>query len=297
MKSFIAILCGGLALVGTAAARPPVILYGKGYYDKERLVLNVFADSAVQLRSFGIRLIYSPDEVKPPEVVANSALWFLSAQPGQRAAYSPFQLNKNAVRIVGARFQGEDRAHGVVGPDLLLATMIFSRVSEMLPSFEVGLAGPQLYTSFVAIDGSNLDRGVDGLGTLALTLETLPLDSDQDGIPDPVELAWFGDLKRANATSDNDGDGASDLDEWIGGTSADDPKSVTRLVLVVQPDGTRRLTWSGQNGRVYDIMRSTDLGPFVPIAEGITGMSSTLIDPIPFPRGFYRLRTQLPAGH
>jgi hypothetical protein len=297
MKSFIAILCSGLALVGTATARPAVILSGKGYYDKERLVLNVFADSAVQLRSFGILLTYNPNDVKPPEVVANSALWFLSVQPGQRAAYSPFQETKNGVRVVGARFQGDDRRHGVVGPDLLLATLTFSRVSEVLPSFQVDLAGPKLYASFVAVDGSNLDRSVDGLGTLALTMEELALDSDGDGIPDPVELAWFGNLKQANATSDSDGDGSIDLDEWIGGTSAADPKSVTHLVLVVQPDGTRRITWSGQNGRVYDILRSTDLGPFVPIAEGITGMSSTLIDPAPFPRGFYRLRTQLPAGH
>lgn len=297
MKSFIAILCSGIALIGPAAARPAVILSGKAYYDKERLVLNVFADSAVQLRSFGIRLTYNPNEVMSPAVVANNALWFLSAQPDQRSAYSPFQVNQNAVRVVGARFQGDDRRHGVVGPDLLLATLTFTRVSEALPSFQVDLAGPKLYASFVAIDGSNLDQSVGGLGTLELTLETLPLDSDQDGIPDPVELAWFGNLKQANATSDSDGDGSSDLDEWIGGTNATDPNSVTRLVLLVQPDGSRRLTWSGNNGRVYDILRSTDLGTFVPIAEGITGMSSTLVDPVPFPRGFYRLRTQLPAGH
>ena len=91
----------------------------------------------------------------------------------------------------------------------------------------IDLAGPELYASFVAIDGSTLDRGVDGLGTLNLTLETLPLDSDNDGIPDPVEIAWFGNLTTANATSDTDGDGSRDLDEWIGGTSAADPKSVT----------------------------------------------------------------------
>lgn len=53
MESFIAILCGGFALATTATAGPAVILYGKGSYDKERVVLNVFANSAVQLRTFG----------------------------------------------------------------------------------------------------------------------------------------------------------------------------------------------------------------------------------------------------
>ena len=300
MKSFIAILYGSLALAATTAvAAPPVILYGKGYHNKERVVLNVFADSAVELRTFGIRLGYNPQVVGEPAVFANDALWFISAQPGQRSVYTPLQLIKNSVRIVGARFQGEAPGNGVQGRELLLATLVFPLVDSELPSFEIGLAGPELYASFVTVEGSNVDPDVDGLGMLALSMEELPLDSDRDGIPDPVELAWFNNLTQATATSDSDGDGTPDIDEWLGGTDPRDRDSVTRLVLQMQTDGSRRLSWTGQSGRVYDILKSTDLATFAPLAEGLTAESSTLVfDLAPFGQGFYRLRTRLPSvGH
>jgi len=299
MKSFIAFLCSGLALVGTATARPAVIVSGKAYFDKNRLVLNVFADSAVQLRTFGILLSYSPSDVVEPTVLANDALWFFSAKVGQRSAYSPTQLGRSAVRVVGARFQGDDRSHGVSGQDLLLATVTFMRVSANLPSFELALAGPKGYASFVTVEGGNLDDSVDGLGPLAASMEALPEDSDRDGIPDPVELAWFGNLTQANATSDTDGDGVKDLDEWLGGTNPKDPRSATRLQLTLLPNGSRVLMWSGQNGRVYDVLKSADMKTFVPLAEGRTGtISETVFDTVQSQRGFYQLRTHLPtAGH
>jgi len=40
------------------------------------------------------------------------------------------------------------------------------------------------------------------------------IDSDGDGIDDSWELEWFGDLGTADATSDYDGDGLSDLTEF-----------------------------------------------------------------------------------
>lgn len=296
MKSFIAILCGALALASTATARPSVILSGKGYFDKERVVLNIFADSTVQLRTFGIQLAYNPEVVGQPAVFANDALWFLSAQPGQRSVYTPFQLIKNSVRIVGARFQGLAPGHGVEGQELLLATLVFPRVGSGDLSFEIALAGPELYASFVTTGGTNVDHDVDGLGALVFSMEELPLDSDSDGIPDPVELAWFGNLTQATATSDSDGDGTPDIDEWLGGTDPKDPGSVTRLVLQIQADGSRRLSWKGQSGRVYDLLKSTDLATFVPLAEGLTAESSTMVvDLVPFGEGFYRLRTRLPS--
>jgi hypothetical protein len=40
------------------------------------------------------------------------------------------------------------------------------------------------------------------------------IDSDGDGIDDSWEMEWFGNLDTANATSDYDGDGTSDLREF-----------------------------------------------------------------------------------
>jgi hypothetical protein len=295
MKTCTLWFCGALALAGTAAAySPPVTVYGRASYNDRTLILNVFADSTAQLRSFGIRIGFDPTRVLLSSVAGNDALWFLAAKPGSRSVYTPSQVAADSVRIVGARFQGDQPAHGVSGSEFLLASLTFERISVDLPSFQLALAGPVHYASFVTTDGTNMDGTVEGLGTLVLSFQVLADDSDGDGIPDDVELAWFGTLTRANATTDSDGDGVKDIDEWIGGTNAADPKSVTRLVLTTLPDGNRSLSWNGQPGRVYDLLWSGDLTAFVPIAEGLTPASpNSILDTIPANQGFYRLRVHL----
>ena len=293
MKTSTVFPCGvlALALAGVAFAQPAVNVYGKVFYNTNVLVLNVFADSSVQLRSFGIRLGFNTTNVVLETVAGNDPLWFLAAQPGLRSVYTPSQVAQNSVRIVGARFQGDQPTHGVTGNDLLLATLMFKRISSGLPSFQLDLAGPVNYASFVTTGGTNMDPDVYGLGTLASSFEVLSEDSDDDGIPDNVERAWFGNLTRANATSDSDGDGVRDIDEWIAGTNAADPQSATRLALSIQSRGARLLSWTGQPGRVYDLMWSGDLTAFVPIAEGLTPeVPNSFFDSTLAARGFYRLR-------
>ncbi|MCX6874110.1 MAG: hypothetical protein NTW21_09925 [Verrucomicrobia bacterium] len=287
-----------LALIGSAvAAAPPAIsVYGKAFYNSSTLLLNVFADSTVELRSFGIQVGYDSSRVQLASVASDDTLWFLSARPGLRSVYTPSQLMQSAVRIVGARFQGDQTQKGVTGTQLLLASLTFQRLTGDLPDFQLALAGPVNYTSFVTIEGANVDRSVDGLGKLVLSFEVLSEDSDQDGIPDQVEFAWFGNLTRANATTDSDGDGVTDLDEWIAGTNAADPTSLTRLVLTLQPDGTRYFSWDGRPGRVYDLLWSGDLTNFVPIAEGLTPESpNSFLDTVNGDQGFYRLRMHKPT--
>ena len=296
MKLSTMLLCGGLAfaLAGSGVAGSAVNVYGKASYNDRTLVLNVFADSTVQLRSFGIKVGFDSSRVLLLSVAGNDALWFLAAKPGMRSVYSPSQVGQDSVRIVGARFEGNQPSHGVSGSEFLLASLTFERMSVDLPSFQLALAGPVNYASFVTTDGTNMDGSVSGLGTLALSFEAYPEDSDGDGIPDPVELAWFGTLTRANASTDSDGDGVKDIDEWIAGTNAADPNSATRLVLTVQPDGSRSLSWDGQPGRVYDLLWSSDLTAFSPIAEGLTpAVPNSIFDTIPANIGFYSLRVHL----
>ncbi len=299
MKTSTGSLCGAmaLALATPLAAAPAVNIYGKASYDDTTLVLHVFADSTVSLRSFGIRLGFDMTRLQLQSVLGNDALWFLAAQPGQRSPYPAPQVSANSVRIVGGRFEGSFPDRGVSGTGFLLASLLFHRTSVELPAFQLALAGPLHYASFVTTGGANVDGSVDGLGTLALSFEVLSADSDGDGIPDQTEMNWFGTLTRANATTDNDGDGAKDIDEWIGGTSAADPGSVTRLVLAIQTDGSRLINWSGQSGRVYDLLWSGDLMSFAPVAEGLTPDSpNSVLDSNPAQRGFYRLRIHWPPA-
>jgi Tol biopolymer transport system component len=77
------------------------------------------------------------------------------------------------------------------------------------------------------------------------------VDSEPDGMDDDWEMAYFGTLLRPG-TGDFDGDGASDLSEFLAGTDPTNGNSIFR-VLTVTPagGGTKTLFWSGNPTRSY----------------------------------------------
>ncbi len=79
----------------------------------------------------------------------------------------------------------------------------------------------------------------------------LPVDSDLDGLPDSWELQYFGTLAR-NGAGDFDGDGVSDLREYLGGSDPTDPGSVP--VFTIAFDGsTATLTLTVAANRSYSV--------------------------------------------
>lgn len=95
---------------------------------------------------------------------------------------------------------------------------------------------------------------------LATTSISRP-DVDGDGIPDPWEELHFGNLTNANATTDADGDGATDLSEYTSGT---DPQNATSHFRITShsyaPDRTSAtLTFTVVPNRLYRIEHGTTL--------------------------------------
>ena len=89
------------------------------------------------------------------------------------------------------------------------------------------------------------------------------VDTDGDGIADAWELQHFGNLTTANATSDFDGDGQSDLREYLDGT---DPMLPGDSLRVTQLDETisggtlmLALTFATTTARLYEIEGTHDL--------------------------------------
>ena len=90
-------------------------------------------------------------------------------------------------------------------------------------------------------------------------------DSDGDGIADPWERSVFGDLTTATASSDHDGDGQTDKDEYDAATDAKDPKSFSKIVSHSY-DGTLTQTtveFTTSAKRFYRLETSTDLGTWI----------------------------------
>jgi hypothetical protein len=86
-------------------------------------------------------------------------------------------------------------------------------------------------------------------------------DADGDGMPDWWELLLSGSSTGLVASADDDGDGVSNLKEWIAGTGADDYSSM--FVIEKAPEVTSNnfsvIQWMSEAGRVYGLDWTTNL--------------------------------------
>ncbi len=101
------------------------------------------------------------------------------------------------------------------------------------------------------------------------------LDSDGDGIADAWEQTHFGNLTAADAVSDSDQDGATDLHEFR--THMDPTNSVSFLgfsrVLTDPAEGTINVEWTGSSLATYRVETNTELsGTWGVRTNGISGM-------------------------
>lgn len=99
-------------------------------------------------------------------------------------------------------------------------------------------------------------------GSVTSAPAMLMIDSDADGLPDSWELANFGSLTNS-ASTDFDGDGSSNLQEFLNGTNPANSNSV-RFLLTVLSDG-------GSVTRVPDQLSYTNGQTVVLTATAIPG--------------------------
>lgn len=144
----------------------------------------------------------------------------------------------------------------------------------------------------------------DGSFTLA-TASILPgADTDADGLADAYEFQFTSpdSLAVLTATGDADGDGESDLAEYLANTNPLDPSSGLRIAaFAFSGPADFSLTWTSTPTRLYRIESKPDLlAPSWTLAlDDIVpgGTLTTRAVPIPDPqRSFFRVQAFLPLA-
>lgn len=128
-------------------------------------------------------------------------------------------------------------------------------------------------------------------------------DSDGDGIPDAWMMQYFGHptglaADKSLASDDADGDGMSNLAEYLAGTNPTNALSCLRFTSLAPATNGLRMTWTTVPGKTYVVQTSTnlsshftDLSPNVP-APAI-GVSTNYVDTTRSanqPTRYYRIR-------
>ena len=122
-----------------------------------------------------------------------------------------------------------------------------------------------------------------------------------DGLPDSWMIDHFGNATPSvgalsRATDDKDGDGVSNLGEFLTGTSPVDASSRLKVDDVLAlGGGTASLTWTAQRYQLYLVESSTDLISWTRFGNPVVGpdlIVSLVSSPVTIqtPRTFYRVR-------
>ncbi len=151
--------------------------------------------------------------------------------------------------------------------------------SQLLPI--TTLTGQSLTVVFSGSGGDGHD--VQFRSGLLLS-DTLPIDSDKDGIPDFWELLYPTVLNPNNpgdGASDSDGDGFLNVEEYAANTRPDDPKSFFYARVVEKPGGGLAVVFSTSVDRFYRLQFSTDLSSYPTVTPFIPGTGLEMSEDLP----------------
>jgi hypothetical protein len=153
------------------------------------------------------------------------------------------------------------------------------------------------YLGVSASPATNGNYGFEMVDLIPIEVGMPLVDSEGDGMPDTWELMHFGSLGVADANSDWDGDGMSDVMEFVAGTNPKDPSSCLRMYapLVGFQGGGFVVQWTSASNVLYDLFRTTNLvnQSFSVVATNISANPpmNSFTDGLEGASGYYRIKT------
>jgi hypothetical protein len=163
---------------------------------------------------------------------------------------------------------------------------------------QVYIAVPSVGQYTITIDH---DGALDGDEQhYSLLVSGIANDSDDDGLPDYWELAYFQNPTGAVASADSDGDGSDNLSEYITGYNPTNSSSVFRVTFSSIPETGSTptiITWNSVVGRTYDMSWSSGLiyPPFEFLGTNMPYTQNSYTDWVERAtlQNFYRIDTRL----
>jgi len=125
-------------------------------------------------------------------------------------------------------------------------------------------------TSYLPIEMTGAAKVLTEPGAESRLDLPLAIDSDGDGLPDACVQALIAasggnrSLSDIHPKDDADGDGLSNLQEYLAGTYAFDPADGFALAIVSTTAGRSRLEFTAIRGRTYSIQVSEDMASWAP---------------------------------
>jgi hypothetical protein len=126
------------------------------------------------------------------------------------------------------------------------------------------------------------------------------VDTDGNGLPDWWEQLYFGHLTGTDPNADPDGDGFSNMQEYIADTNPTNSNSFLRMLPARVATNSVTVTWSGGSQARQHLQRASSMNGPITWTTVLTNQPPTLltnsyVDPVGTNRAvFYRIEADRP---